>query len=139
MDTAELIKELERDEAIRTRMYFDTEGFVTIGLGRNLSQRGITREEAYYLCNHDIDGVVVDLDQYLPWWRKLDEVRQRVLANMCYNLGIQRLLHFPRFLSAVQDRRFAEAAAEMKASKWDKQVGTRAARLEQMMQSGVSV
>ena len=73
----------------------------------------------------------------LPWWRKLDEVRQRVLANMCFNLGIDKLLGFQNALAAMAKGVYTTAAAEMQDSLWYGQVGQRAVRLCSAMETGV--
>lgn len=131
-----LAQELERDEKLMLKLYKDTVGKWSIGVGRNLSDRGIRLDEAMLMLSNDIASVVADLDLHLPWWRKLDEVRSRVLANMCFNLGIERLLKFFRFLYALQKGDYETAAKEMEASQWDKEVGERATRLAQEMRSG---
>jgi lysozyme len=68
-----------------------------------------------------------------PWWRNLDDNRQRILANMCFNLGYPRLSGFKNFLSALQVSDFEKAAVEMMDSKWADQVGDRAKRLRDRM------
>ncbi len=136
MDTEKMVDELIRDEGMRLHPYTDSVGAETIGVGRNLRDVGITMEEAYHLLHNDLDRVTVDLDQHLPWWRNLDEVRQRVLANMCFNLGIEKLLGFHHTLSLIETHRYSEAATEMSMSKWHQQVGARAERLEEMMRNG---
>lgn len=136
MDRPTLIAELERDEANRLKPYPDSVGKLTIGIGRNLTDNGITKEESYFLCNNDIDDVEGDLDYNLPWWRNLNEVRQRVLANMCFNMGIVRLLKFSNMLRHARNGEYTLAAVEMRASKWYEQVGIRATRLESMMRTG---
>ncbi len=67
----------------------------------------------------------------------MDEVRQRVIANMCFNLGIGTLLTFKNTLAAMQRGSYSVAAAGMKASKWYGQVGARAQRLCTAMETGV--
>lgn len=136
MDRPTLIDELVRDEGMRLKPYVDTVGKTTIGIGRNLTDVGINKEEAYTLCNNDIDDVEGDLDHNLPWWRNLNEVRQRVLANMCFNLGIVRLLKFSNMLRFARNGEYNLAAVEMRASAWYGQVGIRATRLESMMRTG---
>lgn len=137
MDTSKLIDELVRDEGLRLKPYKDSMGILTIGIGRNLEDNGITAEEAYHLCRNDILGVEADLDHACrPWWRHLDEVRQRVLANMCFNMGIDRLSKFHFMLAALAVGDWKKAAAEMKSSAWYGQVGVRAVRLETAMLTG---
>lgn len=131
-----LTQELERDEGIRLKVYKDSLGIETIGIGRNLRDVGISKAEAYMLLGADIDSVERDLDRALPWWRQLSDNRQRVLANMCFNLGINRLLGFKNTLAAMKEGRYADAAEGMLASKWASQVGQRAVRLANMMMEG---
>ena len=72
----------------------------------------------------------------MAWWLKLDDNRQRVLANMCFNLGYPRLRNFKKFLAALQTGNWEEAAEEMLDSKWAVQVGDRAKRLSKRMEKG---
>lgn len=128
--------ELNRDEGSRNKPYKDTVGKLTIGIGRNLDDVGLSDDEIRYLCLNDIARVTIDLDTHLPWWRKLDDVRQRVLANMAFNMGIGGLLTFKNTLSAVQSGDYETASTRMMVSKWAKQVGKRAERLAFMMATG---
>ena len=131
-----LTMELHRDEGLKLKLYKDSKGIWSIGVGRNLEAKGVRFDEAILMLKNDIDDVLTDLDTHLPWWRQLDEVRQRVLANMCFNLGIERLLCFHNMLAALQAGNFDEAANEMVASNWDHEVGDRAVRLVAAMRSG---
>lgn len=133
-----LAAELIRDEGLRLKPYRCTAGKLTIGIGRNLDDVGITREEANFLFLGDIKSVTTGLDERLPWWRNLDEVRQRVMANLCFNLGLDGLLKFKRTLRHVEAGEYLEAAQAMLASRWASQVGPRAERLAVMMRDGGS-
>lgn len=150
-DRAAMIAELRRDEGERLRAYKDTVGKWTIGVGRNLDDvgtaplgrsvadvkaKGVSRAESALMLAHDLGRVDADLDRKLAWWRELDPVRQRVLVNMCFNLGIGGLLGFVNTLAMVKARRHTEAAANMLKSKWAGQVGNRAKRLSEMMKTG---
>lgn len=136
MDRPKIIDDLVRDEGLRLKPYKDSVGKTTIGIGRNLDDVGINKEEAFALCNNDLDDVEGDLDFNLPWWRNMNEVRQRALGNMCFNLGIVRLLKFSNMLRFLKEGSYNLAAVEMRASKWYDQVGIRATRLEQMVRTG---
>jgi lysozyme len=127
--------QLVRHEALRLKPYKDTEGILTIGVGRNL-EKGITEAEAMVLLDNDIISVFDDLDRYCPWWRRMSEARQLVLADMCFNLGIRRLMGFMKTLSAMQSGRYEIAAVEMLDSLWARQVGKRAQTLSKMMKEG---
>lgn len=128
--------ELMRDEGVRLRPYRDTVGKLTIGVGRNLDDVGIDEAEAEFLLEQDIARTATTLDAHLPWWQQLDEIRQRVLLNMAFNMGIASLLGFKNTLAAMQAGKYDDAAAGMLSSKWAQQVGPRAQRLAVMMQKG---
>ena len=136
MNMASLQEELIRDEALRLKPYIDTRGKWTIGVGRNLSDDGISREEAMMMLNNDITIAVSALDSLLPWWRKLSEVRQHVLINMCFNMGAQKLAGFRLALAAMEKGDYEEAARQMEASEWYNEVGNRAIRLTEQMRLG---
>ena len=138
MDIKALCDELTRDEGHRLKPYRDSVGKLSIGVGRNLDDVGISAEEAGILLSHDIDRTVAALDAAIPWWRELDDVRQRVLANMAFNMGVDGLLGFKNTLAAAKDGRYADAAAGMLDSKWAGQVGARATRLANMMRKGIA-
>lgn len=136
MDRAQLIKELIADEGERLKPYQCTAGRTTIGVGRNLDDKGISHKEAIYMLSNDIDEVISQLDVKLPWWRNLSDNRQRVLCNMCFNLGISGLLYFKNTLASMQAGKYDDAAKGMMSSLWAKQVGKRAIRLAEMMTKG---
>lgn len=138
MDRTLLIRELERDEGVVLHAYRDSLGKTTIGIGRLLdAPGGITLAEARYLLDNDLARVELELDAHIGWWRSLDDVRQRVLMNMCFNLGIEGLLGFKRTLSDVKAGHYEQAAKDMLDSRWATQVGRRAERLAAMMRTGV--
>jgi lysozyme len=139
--------ELRRDEGVRYVPYRDTATRPrnTTGVGHNLDVSPLpagwtyplTDDQVNALLNHDLTITFAGLDLHLPWWRKLDEVRQRVVANMAFNLGVGGLLTFRGALGAMQRGSYAVAAAALKASDWYGEVGERAVRLCAAMETGV--
>lgn len=129
-------KQLILHESEELKLYKDTVGKYTIGIGRNLSDRGITKEESEFLFTTDYNLVIKELDRNLSWWKNLDEVRQRVLFDMCFNLGVTKLLAFKNTLEAIRTGRYDDAAEGMLNSLWAKQVKGRAIRLAKMMRTG---
>lgn len=127
---------LVADEGLRLHPYIDTVGKTSIGIGRNLTDVGISSEEADYLCASDISRAIRLLDSRRPEWATLDDVRQRVLVNMAFNLG-GRVFGFRKMWAALVKRDFETAAAEMLDSRWAQQVGARANRLALAMITGV--
>lgn len=134
----ERIKEqLVRHEGLRLKPYRCTAGKLTIGIGRNLDDCGISQTEAYVLLENDIENCEKQiLDEIPEIYNGLDEVRKSVLLNMCFNLGIGGLLSFNNTLAFIAAGDWERAANGMLASKWAKQVGRRAIELSELMRKG---
>jgi lysozyme len=138
----DLTQLLVRHEGLRLKPYRDSAGLLTLGVGRNLDQVGISQPEALFLLQNDIDRVKAELNQALPWWVKLDWIRQAVLIDMGFNLGVltppltAKLLTFTTTLDLIENGWYNEAANHMLASKWAQQVGARAIELAGMMRTG---
>ncbi len=128
---------LKKHEGLRTFVYSDTVGKVTIGWGRNLSDVGITAEEAEYLLQNDMETAIAAAEALFDDFDSLSDVRKAVIADMAFNLGQARLSHFVKFRKAVSDGNFKEASAQMLDSSWAHQVGYRALELAKMMESGI--
>lgn len=136
MNLEKLKAQLIIDEAKKKRIYVDTVGKVTGGIGRNLTDRDFSEDEIDLMFRNDIAIVERELDMHVPWWRMMSDARQNVLANMCFNLGWPRLSQFKNTLAAMLTGRFDDAAAGMLNSLWAKQVGDRAKRLAAIMRTG---
>jgi lysozyme len=139
VNTPLLADQLIRHEGLRLSAYQDSLGYWTIGVGRLIDARkrgGITTAEARYLLGNDIVKVTSGLNDALPWWQTLSDVRQRVLADMAFNLGLAGLLTFKRTLVLIHDADYEAASKAMLQSKWASQVGRRAIRLAEMMRTG---
>ena len=131
-----LIRLLITHEGLRLKPYRDTRGKLTIGVGRNLDDVGITEEEALYLLKNDIKRVLDFLKERLPYWNGLTETRKMALVDMCFNLGPGGFLSFKRMLRALEREDYERAAREMLDSRWARQVGRRAEELAEMMREG---
>lgn len=130
---------LIRDEGFRRSAYYDSLGYLTIGIGKLVDARkggGITFEEALYLLRNEIAGKETDLRSHLPWYDSLDEVRRAVLLSMAFQMGVMGVLGFRNTLRCIEDGRFSEAADSMMASRWAQQTPLRAHRLAQAMRTG---
>jgi lysozyme len=128
--------QLVHHEGLRLKPYRDTVEKLTIGVGRNLDDVGISKEEAAALLDGDIDRTVAAIEAALPWFSSLDDARQRALVDMGFNLGVPGLLKFRDTLEHVRAGRYAEAAKEMLDSRWARQVGGRAIELSDMIRDG---
>ena len=139
MDRTKLMQELIADEGYKYEIYLDHLGYPTMGVGHLILEKDeehgkevgtpVSEQRITDCLNADIDIVCDELDMKEPWWRNLSDNRQRVLANMCFNLGHPRLSGFKKFIGAMQVSDWEKAAIEMMDSKWAGQVGNRAIRL----------
>lgn len=136
MNKSRLAKQLELDEGKRAKMYLDTVGKWTAGVGRNLSDRAFSEDEIQLMLANDIALAIKDARSLVPGLDNLDDVRQEVCVNLAFNLGYARLAGFKRFLASVNTSEFAQASLEMLDSKWAQQVGERAVRLSKAMRTG---
>lgn len=151
------IKKLIDGEGLVLTVYQDTLGIDTIGIGRNLKDRGISKEEldhmdipnmdaiyehgiteadAVYLATNDVQIVEEELCRAHPCVDSLDSVRQLVVMDMAFNMGVPRLKKFKNMWAAIHDNDFKTAAKEMLDSRWARQVKGRATRLAHAMATG---
>lgn len=129
MNRQRVAEQLLMDEGLRLKPYRCTAGRLTIGVGRNLEDKGISESEALLLLDNDIGDCWSRLAARQPWVLTAPEDIQEVLVNMAFNMGVGGLLEFKDTLALLQAGRYPEAARAMLASKWAGQVGKRAERL----------
>ena len=151
------IEELIKHEGLKLQVYQDTLGIDTIGIGRNLEDRGITKQEldeldipnidhvyeygiteadAVYLATNDVQIVEEELVRAHPCVDRLDSVRQLIVMDMAFNMGVPRLCKFKKMWSAIHEEKFDVAAKEMLDSRWANQVKGRATKLANAMHNG---
>jgi|TARA_R110000787_G_scaffold35837_1_gene91782 lysozyme len=155
-DSDELVKMIAIHEGIVLSVYQDHLGINTVGIGRNLDDRGITdgellfmnktmddiydngltEEEAYYLCMNDIAIVEKELLASKPIVNRLNAVRQMILIDMAFNMGVPRLMQFKNMWLAIEKVNYLLACEEMIDSRWAGQVGSRAMKLSVAMKNG---
>jgi lysozyme len=132
----ELEEQLIRHEGLRLFPYKDTVGKLTIGVGRNIEDNGISEKEAMYLLKNDIERCSKILQENFYFYNFLTHTRKCVLVNMCFNLGFPRLMGFKKMLAALETHDYDTAADEMEDSKWARQVKGRAVELANQMRDG---
>jgi len=146
MNIDKLREELTFDEGCINKIYLDHLGYPTFGIGHLVLETDpehgkevdtpVSEERIKECFEKDIATVIEDLNRNLEWWQDLPEDLQRVMANMCFNLGITRLLKFKKFLAAMEKHDWETAAVEMMDSRWATQVGPRATRLRDRVLKG---
>src|SRR3989304_1439514 len=149
-----LTEHLIRDEGLRLKPYRCTAGKLTIGVGRNLDDKGlsvtemqtlgipprsikdgITKPEALYLLEHDVEEVIRQTN-ILPWYGGLCDARKLAVLNLVFNLGFKKFLTFKTTIGHLAAGRWDNAAAALEKSLWYKQVGDRAKRVVRLIKEG---
>lgn len=131
---SQLSEMLLRHEGFMARPYRCTEGKLTVGIGRNLDEVGLSKPEALFLLDNDIIRLRKFLSKF-PWFNDLNPARQDALIDMAF-MGEGNFQEFHLMLRALENGRYEVAAMQMLASKWATQVGKRSTELAQMMREG---
>lgn len=131
--------QLRRDEGEVLHEYKDHLGYSTIGVGRLIDKRkggGISRRESDFLLENDLAEIAKELDGKLGWWRTLDEVRQGVVLNMSFQMGVEGFLKFRKTIDFIRTGFYTKASNEMLSSEWARQTPERAKRLAKQIITG---
>jgi lysozyme len=135
-DISDLRQQLIRHEDLRLKPYRCSAGKLTIGVGRNLEDVGISASEAMNLLDNDITACITDLNGF-AWFRALDAVRKRALIDMRFQLGAGGFRGFRKMLAALAVRDYRMAAREARDSKWFRQDSpARARTITAMLETG---
>lgn len=114
-------------------------GYVSIGVGRNLTGKGLNDEEINFLLCGDIADAIQDAKAVVPCFDALSRPRQLVLISMAFNLGRAGLEKFKRLIAAVEIGDYDDAADEILDSHSAKQAPSRYNDLACMMRQDQSV
>jgi lysozyme len=137
-ESIKLVDMLKRHEGFRPILYKCPAGYNTIGYGHNCdahfdvekySNITITQTEAENLLLRDLNAASLDCIKFVRSFDCLSTPHQAVLLDMCYNLGIGKLLEFKKMLHAFILGDNKAAAREMFHSKWASQVSSRCTEL----------
>jgi len=129
MNITRLRNTLIRHEGLKLLPYKCTAGKLTLGVGRNIEDRGISKETAMQMLDEDIEICLNELMERLNYFETLPTEVQETLVNLCFNMGISRLMKFQLMLGAIEAGQYELAAKELLDSRYARQVGKRAEEL----------
>jgi len=118
---------------VKLKPYYCPAGKLSIGVGRNIEDNGISEDEAMYMLNNDIFRCIEELETIFDDFSELPENIQIALIDMIFNLGKTRFLKFKKMIQAIKDKDFKKASEEAKNSHWCGQVGKRCDDVVEMM------
>lgn len=128
-------KSLVLHEGWRNFPYTDTLGNLTIGVGFNLSDRGLSDDWIQNQFFSDVNFFHKNLYEF-PWYHLMSENRQVVLIDMAF-MGWKKFLGFEKMIQALENLDYEAAAEEILNSDWAKEVKGRAIQLSEGMRTGV--
>jgi lysozyme len=132
--TETLTQRVTRHEGLRLKPYTDTAGKITIGVGHNLTDDGLTLAQVENLLQDDLQAALDSLLRALPWVGTLTPLRREVFTELAFNLGLGGLLSFHGMIEAAADGDWLLAGQRLLASEYATQVGDRAHELAQLLQ-----
>lgn len=119
--------------------YVDTAGKITIGVGRNLTDRGLSEDEVRYLHDNDLREAITDLTLHFPWWKILDDGRKLAFLDMRYNLGPTRFRTFKTTLGYAAKGAWTECARAFRQNrKYRSQIKGRFDAIARALETGTS-
>lgn len=137
MNYSNMKRLLMKHEGIRPFAYKCPAGKTTIGVGRNLDDKGLSEAEINFLLDNDLEECKKDLNKIygFGFFEDLPSDVQMVQMDMRFNLGAKGYRSFKKMIQAVKELNFQEAVKQMIGSKWYTQVPKRAAELVKMMEA----
>ena len=134
MNIERLKKTLRRHEGVKNSIYKCSAGYHTVGIGHNLDTMPLSDRAIDLILEDDIEIATQDVKRNISFFDDLPTEVQETLVNMCFNLGITRLLMFKNMLKAIENRDWKRASEEALDSRWAKQVGDRAIELASVLE-----
>lgn len=130
-------KTLVEDEGLRHKPYKCTAGKLTIGVGRNIEDRGISDATAFQMLEEDIYLALDDAYKIftVEFFNSLSQPRQHAILNMILNLGGVRFSKFKNMIAAIRSNDWKLAAKEAKQSLWYQQVKARGDRIIELLEN----
>ena len=132
-----LRQDLIRDEGLRLKPYRCTAGKLSIGVGRNLEDVGISKLEGEVLLDHDLHQAEMNATKAFEWFAGLRDIRQRAIVELVFNLGLVGFKGFRQTIAAIKAKQYVAASLRLLDSLWAKQVGpTRSQRIARYLRDG---
>tara|TARA_B110000902_G_C14115238_1_gene515953 strand:- start:320 stop:739 length:420 start_codon:yes stop_codon:yes gene_type:complete len=136
MDAERLMLTLIRHEGIKYKPYKCTAGKLTIGVGRNLEDVGVSESEAMRMLKNDVAAVAAQCMGSFYWFDGLNDHRQEAIINLVFNMGLSKFKQFKKTISYIESGDFKMAGSELLDSNYARQVKGRAVEVANMLSDG---
>lgn len=121
----------------------DAKGMYVIGYGHDITPdqaqdyaNGISETDAESLLEQDITKAEAALASDLPWALNLSQIKQDVLVEMIFQMGVDGLMTFHNLLFNARQGNDAAVAQSMLNSLWHSQTPTRCEELASLWVNG---
>tara|TARA_R110000824_G_scaffold322611_1_gene509572 strand:+ start:765 stop:1181 length:417 start_codon:yes stop_codon:yes gene_type:complete len=131
-----LKKQLVIDEGLELKPYHCSADKLTIGVGRNIQEVGITKDEALYLLGNDIARCAGECTREFPWFAELTQLRKEAVINLVFNMGMNTFKKFKKTIAFIESGEYERAGTELLDSNYARQVGQRSQRVANMLADG---
>lgn len=121
-----MIDRLIKYEGLQLKPYKCSAGYLTIGVGRNLDTKGISKDEAIQLLLNDIEECTEDLKKIFPKWSEFSGGRWVALKDIRFQHGGRGFRLFKKMIKAIKDNDFEIAIKELLDSLYAKKFPSRA-------------
>tara|TARA_B100000424_G_C22763566_1_gene411685 strand:- start:146 stop:556 length:411 start_codon:yes stop_codon:yes gene_type:complete len=128
-----LIKEIKKHEGFRSRVYDDSLGISTIGIGFAIKDLKLDEDLADIILERKLIALIKKANDKFDWLKVMPEPVQNVIYNMIYQLGLNGFSKFKKTIEHLEAERFDKASAEMLDSLWAKQTPNRAIELSNII------
>lgn len=155
-------KMLKGDEGLRLDVYWDTEGYPTIGIGhlilykktrnmqeinselskmvgRTVTNGRITNAESSKLFQNDIARTINGIKSHHTLggiYNKMNRSRQMAMENMAFQMGVGGLAKFHKTLAFMDNEEWQNAYYNLRQSRWANQTAGRSQRVSRIILVG---
>jgi len=123
-----LIADIKKHEGYSKKVYKDTLGYDTIGIGFLVSSLELDEDVCDIILERRLASNEKVLQRKLIFYRKQPREVQNIIQNMYYQLG-NKLFNFVKTLHYIENDKYKAASIEMLDSLWAKQTPNRAKEL----------
>jgi lysozyme len=145
MNLERLLESVKKHEGYRNKVYLDTLGKRTVGVG-HLCVEDFWEDDKEYeekflmtILEHDLQSAIKSAKQLIEEFGcdDIDEQAEEILIEMVFQLGKTGVSKFKNMWKALAEKNYIGASYEMLDSRWAKQTPNRAKAMAELMKACV--
>ena len=145
MNLERLLESVKKHEGYRNKVYLDTLGKRTVGVG-HLCVEDFWEDDKEYeekflmtILEHDLQSAIKSAKELIEEFGcdDIDEQAEEILIEMVFQLGKTGVSKFKNMWKALAEKNYIGASYEMLDSRWAKQTPNRAKAMADLMKACV--